>query len=86
LEVSGIAAGSVFHSIDRHGRIGAITAQVVALVVKRWVQSRWTWYFAFSDLCEECESATTRRCERCKRRCNENRPKLSSAAALYSVR
>jgi hypothetical protein len=26
------------------------------------------------------------RCERCKRRCNENRPKLSSAAALYSVR
>jgi integrase len=38
LEVSGIATGSVFRSIDRHGRIGAgaITPQVVALVVKRW--------------------------------------------------
>jgi integrase len=41
LEVSGIATGSVFRAIDRHGRIGAgpITAQVVALVVKRWCKA-----------------------------------------------
>jgi integrase len=35
------ATGAVFRSINRHGRIGAtaITAQVVALVVKRWCKA-----------------------------------------------
>lgn len=40
-EVSSIASGSVFRSIDRHGSIGSgtITAQVVAMIVKRSCES-----------------------------------------------